>query len=210
MGFKLIFSDVDSTLIQQEAIDLLAAESGFGSEVSAITAKAMAGELDFRGALLARVKFLEGLSDSIFEKVASTITLSPGAVELRRYCRDNQIKFGAVSGGFLQILKRVPFFNDLDYLVANSLEVENGKLTGLVSEPIIDREAKAAHLKLFAHSQGVKISETLAIGDGANDLLMVEQSGFGVAYKAKPILSKAAKLSINENLAELIPILKSS
>lgn len=210
MKFKLILSDVDSTLIQEEVIDLLAAESEHASEVSAVTAKAMAGELDFREALLARVKLLEGLPESVFEKIASQITLSPGALELRTFCRENQIKFGAVTGGFHQVLERVSFFSDLDYLVANSLDVANGYLTGMVNEPIIDREAKARHLNIFAQTQGINLAETIAIGDGANDLLMLEQSGFGVAYKAKPILRKVAALSIEENLAELIATLKSS
>ena len=210
MKFKLILSDVDSTLIQEEVIDLLAAESGHATEVSVVTAKAMAGELDFREALLARVKLLEGLPESVLEKVASQITLSPGALELRTFCRENQIKFGAVTGGFHQVLERVSFFSDLDYLVANSLDVANGYLTGMVNEPIIDREAKARHLNIFAQTQGINLAETIAIGDGANDLLMLEHSGFGVAYKAKPILRKVAALSIEENLAELIAILKSS
>ncbi|MFM8961674.1 MAG: phosphoserine phosphatase SerB [Actinomycetota bacterium] len=210
MKYKLILSDVDSTLIQEEVIDLLAAESGHAIEVSSITAKVMAGELDFREALLARVELLEGLPESVFEKVASQITLSPGALELRTFCRENQIKFGAVTGGFHQVLERVSFFGELDYLEANSLDVANGYLTGMLNEPIIDREAKARHLKLFAESYGINLAEPIAIGDGANDLLMIEQSGFGVAYKAKPILRKVAALSIEENLAELIATLKSS
>jgi phosphoserine phosphatase len=208
--FKLVLSDVDSTLIQQEVINLLAAESGHESKVATVTAKAMAGELDFRQALTARVKLLEGLPESVFSEVASQITLSPGALELRTFCRENQIKFGAVSGGFQEVLEKLSFFSDLDYLVANSLVVENGHLTGMVKEPVIDREAKARHLKLFAQSHGINIGETVAIGDGANDLLMLELSGFGVAYKAKPILRKVAALSIEENLAELISILRSS
>lgn len=210
MKFKLVLSDVDSTLIQQEVINLLAAASGHESKVAMVTAKAMAGELDFRQALTARVKLLEGLPESVFSEVASQITLSPGALELRTFCRENQIKFGAVSGGFQEVLEKVPFFSDLDYLVANSLVVENGHLTGMVNEPVIDREAKARHLKLFAQSHRINIGETVAIGDGANDLLMLELSGFGVAYKAKPILHKVAALSIEENLAELISILRSS
>jgi phosphoserine phosphatase len=208
--FKLILSDVDSTLIQEEVIDLLAALAGHESEVSAVTAKAMAGDLDFRQALMERVRFLEGLPESVFMEVASQISLSPGALELRSFCRENQIKFGAVSGGFHQVLERVPFFSTLDYLVANSLDVVNGHLTGIVNEPIIDREEKARHLYLFAQSHGIEIAETIAIGDGANDLIMVEQSGFGVAFRAKPILRKVAAHSIEGNLAELIPILKSS
>lgn len=210
MKFKLILSDVDSTLIQQEVIDLLAAESGHGSEVASVTARAMAGELDFRVALKARVKLLEGLPESVLEEVASKVMLSPGATELREFCRENRIKFGAISGGFLQVLKRIPFFNDLDYLVANTLDVANGRLTGLVNDPVIDREGKLYHLKLFAQSHHINISESIAIGDGANDLLMVENSGFGVAYKAKPVLRKVAKLTIENDLAEIIPILKNS
>lgn len=210
MKFKLILSDVDSTLIQQEVIDLLAEESGHGSEVAAVTARAMAGELDFQEALKARVKLLEGLPESVFEKVATKVTLSHGATELREFCRDHRIKFGAVSGGFIQVLQRIPFFNDLDYLVANTLDVATGHLTGLVRDPIIDREGKLHHLKRFAQSHRIDISGTIAIGDGANDLLMVEHSGFGVAYNARPVLRKVAKLSIEDDLAELIPIIENS
>lgn len=210
MKFKLILSDVDSTLIQEEVIDLLAAYAGHENEVSAVTAKAMAGKSEFRQALMERAKLLKGLPESVFEDVASQISLSPGALELRAFCRENQIKFGAVSGGFHQVLERVPFFRSLDYLVANSLIVVDGHLTGMVNEPIIDREAKARHLNLFAQSHGIDIAETIAIGDGANDLLMLEQSGFGIAFKAKPILRKVASLSIEEDLAELISILKTS
>ena len=210
MKFKLILSDVDSTLIQEEVIDFLAVHAGHENEVSAVTAKAMAGKLEFRKALMERVQFLKGLPESVFEEVASQITLSPGALKLRTFCRENQIKFGAVSGGFHQVLEKVPFFRSLDYLVANSLVVVDGHLTGMVKEPIIDREAKARHLHLFAQSHGIDIAETIAIGDGANDSLMLEQSGFGVAFKAKPILRKVAALTIEEDLAELIPILKGS
>lgn len=208
MRFQLILSDVDSTLIEQEVIDLLANVAGSGEKVSEITARAMAGEIDFRSALARRVELLAGLPISSFEEVTSQITLSPGAHDLRDFCRLHGILFGAVTGGFLQILSRIEFFKDLDYIAGNDLEIENGVLTGKVLAPIIDRDAKAEHLQQFAHKFGVDMEKTVAIGDGANDLLMIQRAGLGVAYKAKPILRSAADLSIENDLKELIEVLK--
>ena len=204
MDFQLILSDVDSTLIEQEVIDLLGEFSGNGATVADITARAMAGELDFKSALEQRVQLLAGQDSSILQEVTKRITLSPGAFELKEYCRNHGIRFGAVTGGFLQVLMKLEYFQDLDYLAGNSLEIEDGVLTGRVLEPIIDREAKADHLRRFAITSGVDINRTIAIGDGANDLLMIQSAGLGVAFNAKPILRKVAQLSLEGNLKGLI------
>lgn len=204
MEFQLILSDVDSTLIEQEVIDLLGEYAGKGAEVADITSRAMAGNLDFKSALEERVGLLAGQNSSILKEVTKRITLSPGALELKEYCRRKGIMFGAVTGGFLQVLSNIEFFQDLDYVAGNSLEIDAGVLTGKVIEPIIDRQAKADHLRSFALRYGVDIEKTIAIGDGANDLLMIQSAGLGVAYNAKPILRDAAKLSIQGNLKELI------
>lgn len=206
--FRLVISDVDSTLIEQEVIDLLAQEAGRGEEVARITAKAMAGELDFQDALRSRVALLKGLPEGILIEIANQISLSPGALELREFCRENEIPFGAVSGGFVQVLESIPFFMGLDYLAANHLEVKDGEITGRVLPPIVDRESKAEHLIQFAALKKVSLSETLAIGDGANDLLLLKKSGFGVAYKAKEILRKEADLAIESDLGALIDVIR--
>lgn len=207
MKFQLVISDVDSTLIEQEVIDLLAASSGLKEEVSSITARAMAGEIEFKAALLQRVALLEGLPSSVLEDVTKEISFSPGASELREYCRSNGIKFGAVTGGFLQVLSQMEFFRDLDYLAGNSLEIIEGKLTGRVKEPIVDRHSKAEHLKRFAAESGVTLDQTVAIGDGANDLLMIQSAGFGIAFRAKKVLRDAADLTVEDDLREVLSVL---
>lgn len=207
MKYRLVLSDVDSTLIQEEVIDLLATHSGRGEEVSKITRAAMSGELDFKEALRQRVGTLEGLPASIFERVAAQVNLSPGAVELREFCRLNNVRFGAVTGGFYQVLNRIPFFQELDFLRANSLEVKDGSLTGEVEGEILDRVAKAKYLEDFAREANVPLAECVAIGDGANDLDMVNRAGLGIAFRGKQILKKSADVSIEESLAEVIGLL---
>ena len=207
MKYRLVLSDVDSTLIQEEVIDLLATHSGRGEEVSKITRAAMSGELDFKEALRQRVGALKGLPVSIFERVAAQINLSSGAVELRKFCRLNNVRFGAVTGGFYQVLNRIPFFQELDFLRANSLEVKDGSITGEVEGEILDRVAKAKYLEDFAREANVPLAECVAIGDGANDLDMVNRAGLGIAFRGKQILKKSADVSIEESLAEVIGLL---
>lgn len=207
MRYRLVLSDVDSTLIQEEVIDLLATHSGRGEEVSKITRAAMSGELDFKEALRQRVGALKGLPVSIFERVAAQVNLSPGAVELRKFCRLNNVRFGAVTGGFYQVLNHIPFFQELDFLRANSLEVKDGSLTGEVEGEILDRVAKAKYLEEFAREVKVPLAECVAIGDGANDLDMVTRAGLGIAFRGKQILKKSADVSIEESLAEVIGLL---
>lgn len=207
MKYRLVLSDVDSTLIQEEVIDLLAIRSGRGEEVSKITRAAMSGELDFKEALRQRVGTLKGLPASIFERVAAQVNLSPGAVELREFCRSNNVRFGAVTGGFYQVLNHIPFFQKLDFLRANSLEVKDGYLTGEVEGEILDRVAKAKYLEDFAREANVPLVECVAIGDGANDLDMVNRAGLGISFRGKKILRESADVSIEESLAEVIGLL---
>ena len=208
MKYRLVLSDVDSTLIDQEVIDLLGRMAGKEREISEITSRAMAGELDFGDALRSRVSLLEGLPASVLKEVTNSITLSPGALELKMFCRTNEIFFGAVSGGFIQVLRNMTFFEDLDYLEANSLEVIDNRLTGKVSGPIIDRKSKADHLERFAQSLNIRLEETIAIGDGANDLSMIQSAGLGVAFRGKEILRNTATLSIEKSLSELVEFLE--
>jgi len=207
LKYRLVLSDVDSTLIEQEVIDLLAQRSGHGQEVAKITRAAMAGELDFQSALIERVGCLKGISLEVLKEVASEIKLSAGALELRAFCREKGIAFGAVTGGFYQILNQIPFFCELDFLRANSLQVEAGHLTGQVEGNIVDQRAKAHFLAEFAEQRMVPMASCVAIGDGANDLEMIKQAGLGISFRGKEILNSAADISISESLAEVIPLL---
>jgi len=191
--------DVDSTLIQQEVIDLLADYAGVMSEVKDITEQAMAGKLDFKQSLTKRVGLLEGLSDEIFEWLKPQIELTPGVQELIAAVHRKNGKIGAVSGGFSQVLEPLANEIGLDYWMANSLEVINGKLTGSMVGPIIDAEAKASALKGWATDCGIALDQTIAIGDGANDIQMLQFAGYAVAFRPKPVLKQYADLVIEEN-----------
>jgi len=203
----LILSDVDSTLIEQEVIDQLADLAGNGAQAAAITERAMLGELNFENALRERVSLLTGLSESAIAEVAQSLTFTPGATELIEYCSKAGIPFGAVTGGFIQVLDAFGLTLRLAFVRANSLEIVDRHLTGRLLGPIVDRAGKAAALQDFAAANEIPIAETIAIGDGANDLEMVAAAGLGVAFRAKPALRKIADLEINESLAEVIPLL---
>jgi phosphoserine phosphatase len=197
--------DVDSTLIQQEVIELLADYAGVMPEVKTITEQAMSGELDFKQSLERRVGLLEGLSDEIFQWLKPQIELTPGVQELIAAVHGLGGKIGAVSGGFSQVLEPLANEIGLDYWMANSLEVLDGKLTGCLVGPIIDAEAKATALRSWATESGIAIEKTIAIGDGANDIPMLKCAGYAVAFRPKPILKQYADLVIEENsLASLI------
>jgi phosphoserine phosphatase len=197
--------DVDSTLIQQEVIELLADYAGVMPEVKTITEQAMSGELDFKQSLERRVGLLEGLSDEIFQWLKPQIELTPGVQELIAAVHGLGGKIGAVSGGFSQVLEPLANEIGLDYWMANSLEVLDGKLTGCLVGPIIDAEAKATALRSWATESGIAIEKTIAIGDGANDIPMLKCAGYAVAFRPKPILKQYADLVIDENsLASLI------
>ena len=194
---RIVLLDMDSTLIQEEVIDLIAEKFGVGDKVVAITDRAMRGEIDFSTSLKERVALLAGADISILNEVKDEITLTPGARTLIRTLHRLGHKVGVVSGGFLDVIE--PLLNELniDYYRANKLEVKEGKLTGAITGAIIDREAKANALRDFADKEGVGLAQTIAIGDGANDLGMLEIAGLGIAFNAKPAVRAAADSSIN-------------
>ena len=194
---KLIVLDVDSTLIEQEVIDLLATEAGVGEEVSRITESAMRGDIDFVESLQKRVALLQGLPETAIAKVHSEITLSPGAKTLIEALHESGHAVGIVSGGFSSIVEQLARELGINHFRANNLEIVDGKLTGKLLGEIIDRAAKAQALKDFAEKENIPLNATVAIGDGANDLDMLEISGLGVAYRAKPAVAAAADFSLN-------------
>jgi len=202
---RLVQLDVDSTFIQQEAIELLAAKAGALDEVARITEAAMRGELDFAQSLIARVGLLEGLSADSIEQVREEIRLTDGAAELVELLHEKGHYVSLVSGGFTNILQ--PIVNDLkiDFYKANTLEIIDGKLTGKVVGAIIDRPAKAEALKEFAKKCSVDLANTVAIGDGANDLDMMQIAGISIAFNAKPIVETAADYSIKEPSLRSVP-----
>jgi phosphoserine phosphatase len=195
---RLILMDVDSTLIQHEVIDELAHLVGVEGEVARITAEAMAGNLDFEAALKQRVELLAGLEAHRLEEVANRLQLTPGAETLLSVLRKLGYKTAVVSGGFTFFTDRLREQLKLDYAFANELEIVNGKLTGRLVGSVIDAAAKRRCLYEIAEQEGIEIAQTLAVGDGANDLLMLEAAGLGVAFNAKPIVREAADFSVSQ------------
>lgn len=204
---RLVQLDVDSTFIQQEAIELLAEKAGVLDEVARITDAAMRGELDFGQSLVARVALLRGLGQDAIGQVQKEIRLTDGAAELVTLLHEKGHCVSLVSGGFINILQ--PIVNELkiDFYKANTLEVIDGKLTGKVIGAIVDRAAKAEALKDFAQQCSVDLTNTVAIGDGANDLDMMQIAGISIAFNAKPIVEAAADYSIKEPSLRSVPSL---
>jgi phosphoserine phosphatase len=194
---RLVMLDMDSTLIAQEVIDLLAAKAGMAKEVSAITEKAMAGEMDFAQSLQARVSLLTGLNESMLSAVRSEITLTQGAEKLIQTLHLKGHKVGVVSGGFIDVIEPILKELKIDFYKANKLQIIDGKLTGKIEGAIIDRSAKLDALITFAENEGVSMSQTVAIGDGANDLDMIQAAGLGIAFNAKPKVAAAAATTIS-------------
>lgn len=194
---KLVVMDVDSTLIQQEVIELLADKAGVHEKVKEITDAAMRGELDFAASLRARVALLEGLSESVIEDIQQEIALTPGARTLVKTLHQLGHSVAVVSGGFTSVIEPLIKELGISHYRANTLEVIDGKLTGKVIEPIIDRAAKATALRDFAEIEGVQLEQTVAIGDGANDLDMISIAGLGIAFNAKPAVKAAAASSVS-------------
>ncbi len=195
---KALIADMDSTMIEQECIDELAAEIGIKAEISAITARAMNGEIPFEPALIERVALLKGMSLDVVERVIrNRISLTPGGKELVTTMRTAGAYTSLVSGGFTHFTRTVCKLLGFNEHHANILDEKDGKLTGLVKNPILGREAKVSTLQMIASEQGLSETDFIAVGDGANDLGMLKAAGTGVALHAKPSVAKAADMRID-------------
>lgn len=207
MSRFLVVCDVDSTLINDEVIELIADAAGVREQVAEITERAMRGELDFAESLRERVASLAGLSDSVFDDVLGRITHTPGVERLIESVHDAGGLIVAVSGGFHEILDPLAERLGLDWCIANRLEVVDGALTGRTVGPVIDAEAKATALRDFAELHEIPLDNTIAVGDGANDLAMMATAGISVAFCAKPVVAERATVAIYErDLAQVIPL----
>ena len=194
---RLIVFDVDSTLITGEVIEMLAARAGAEGKVAAITEAAMRGELDFEESLRERVATLAGLPATVIDEVGAELELTPGARTTLRTLRRLGFRCGVVSGGFRQVIDPLARELELDYVAANELEIVDGRLTGRVIGAIVDRPGKATALRDFAQQSGVPMEQTVAVGDGANDIDMLAAAGLGVAFNAKPALREVADASLS-------------
>ena len=204
----LVVFDVDSTLINDEAIELLAERAGKRQEVAEVTSRAMRGELDFEESLRQRVLTLKGLDEAVLGEVSHQLSPTKGARELIEAIHERGGKAAAVSGGFIQLLNPIKQKLNFDMERANTLEVVDGKLTGKVIGKVIDRAAKADALMEWANQLEVSLDSTIAVGDGANDLGMLEVAGLSVAFCAKPVVQEKAKIALNErDLSLLIQLL---
>ena len=208
MASLLVVLDVDSTLIEEEAIELLAEEAGSGAAVAAVTARAMAGELDFAASLAERVATLAGLDEGVFARVAPRITLTRGARELVAGVHAAGGCVAVVSGGFHELLDPLAADLGLDAHRANRLALEGGRLTGRTEGPVIDAAAKAHALQEWAAAFDVPLSRTVAVGDGANDLAMMAAAGLSIAFDAKPVVRASAHVSLpDRDLSAVLGVL---
>ncbi|MHC8303916.1 phosphoserine phosphatase SerB [Pseudomonas sp. PB3P13] len=194
---RLAVFDMDSTLIEAEVIDELAKAAGVGDQVSAITERAMAGELDFRASFKERLALLQGLDVSVLDSIGASLRLTEGAETLFAELKRLGYKTAILSGGFTYFAKQLQAKLGIDYVFANELEVVDGKVTGVAVEPIVDAQRKADLLKELAHKEGLRLEQTIAVGDGANDLPMLAIAGLGVAFRAKPLVKQSAKQAIS-------------
>ncbi len=196
-AMRLVVMDVDSTLLQDEVIDLVAARAGCGDQVREVTAAAMRGDLDFAESLRLRVAVLAGLDASAIDDVLGSLRLAPGARTLIRTLKRLGYRCGVVSGGFTQTTDWLTMELGLDFAEANTLEIANGRLTGRIIGEVVDRAGKERALRRFAAAAGVPLTQTVAVGDGANDLDMISAAGLGIAFNAKPAVRDAADTSLS-------------
>ena len=197
-GRRLVVMDVDSTLIRDEVIELLAAHAGREAEVHEVTERAMRGELDFAASLHARVAVLAGLDASVIDAVRAAVRLTPGARTLIATLKDLGLAVGVVSGGFSEVVGPLADELGIAYVAANHLEVVDGRLTGRVEGEVVDRAAKEAYLRRWAAAEGLPLARTIAIGDGSNDLDMLSAAGLGIAFNAKPAVRESADTALNQ------------
>jgi phosphoserine phosphatase len=196
-GMRLIVMDVDSTLVQGEVIEMLAARAGCEAEVARVTEQAMRGEVDFEESLRSRVALLRGLDASALDEVYDRLEYAPGARTMVRTLKRLGYRFAMVSGGFTAVTDRIAADLGFDFAHANELEVADGRLTGRIVGDVVDRAGKAEALRRFAAEVGVPEDAVIAIGDGANDLDMLSAAGLGIAYNAKPVVQQAAHTAVN-------------
>ncbi|MBL4673052.1 MAG: phosphoserine phosphatase SerB [Arenicella sp.] len=194
---RLVCFDMDSTLIQAEVIDELAKHAGVGEQVAKITERAMQGEIDFAESFTQRMALLEGLSEDVLNEVAENLQMMEGAEKLIRNLKAFGFKTAIISGGFNYFGNYLKDKLGIDHVYANTLEIENGKLTGRAIHPVVDAERKAYLLKKIANDEGLDPQQTIAVGDGANDLLMLSSAGLGIAFRAKPLVRESAKQSLS-------------
>ena len=202
---RIVMLDMDSTLIEQEVINLLGLAAGKSLEIEAITDKAMAGDLDFKTALIERVSLLKGLDHNILSRVRDQISLTKGAKKLVDELHQQGHKVGVVSGGFIEVIEPILKSLEIDFYRANKLKIQDGVLTGEIDGPLIDSHAKRMALEEFADQEQVQLEQTVAIGDGANDLEMIKAAGLGIAFNAKPKVAAAADTTIsNQDLSTVL------
>ena len=204
---RLFLFDVDSTLINEEVIDLIAAKAGVSEQVSQITTAAMSGNLDFSESLIKRVALLSGVSTTVLNEVQSEITLTNGAVDLIKTLLGKGDVVAVVSGGFTEVIAPLLASLKIKDFKANSLQIIDGRLTGKVQGPIIDRRAKAEFLREIAEVHQIPLAHTVAVGDGANDIDMIQNAGVGIAFCAKPALVEVAdRVIVNRDLMEVLKV----
>lgn len=204
---RLFLFDVDSTLINEEVIDLIAAKAGVSEQVSQITTAAMSGNLDFSESLIKRVALLSGVSTTVLNEVQSEITLTNGAVDLIKTLLGKGDVVAVVSGSFTEVIAPLLTSLKIKDFKANSLQIIDGRLTGKVQGPIIDRRAKAEFLREIAEVHQIPLAHTVAVGDGANDIDMIQNAGVGIAFCAKPALVEVAdRVIVNRDLMEVLKV----
>jgi phosphoserine phosphatase len=194
---RLAVFDMDSTLIEAEVIDELAKAAGVGEQVAEITERAMRGELDFAASFRERLGLLKGLSEDVLEEIGASLRLTEGAETLFAELKRLGYKTAILSGGFTYFAKQLQAKLGIDYVFANELQIEDGKVTGVAVEPIVDAQRKADLLRQLAEREGLQLEQTIAVGDGANDLPMLGLAGLGVAFRAKPLVKQSAKQAIS-------------